>query len=128
MAKRYQVNITGTFERNLEQVEAFLLESESPSAFDALLNELIEGLLPNLERFPQMGRPFLDQPVRSVEAHNKRERLIQQRDATAAGADLREYVLPHYLVLYALLGDSVYLLSIRHQRQLSFDFAGHWPG
>jgi hypothetical protein len=23
---------------------------------------------------------------------------------------------------------SVYLLSIRHHRQLSFDFARHWPG
>ena len=39
---------------------------------------------------------------------------------------LREYVLKDYLLLYALIGGAIYLLAIRHQRQLSFDFEGHW--
>ena len=40
---------------------------------------------------------------------------------------MREYVLKDYLLLYALIdGATVYLLSIRHHRQLSFDFEGHW--
>jgi hypothetical protein len=32
----------------------------------------------------------------------------------------------HLLLLYALIGGAIYLLAIRHQRQLSFDFEGHW--
>jgi len=40
---------------------------------------------------------------------------------------LREYVLKDYLLLYALIdGATIILLSIRHHRQLSFDFEGHW--
>ena len=41
--------------------------------------------------------------------------------------ELREYVMTHYLLLYARIKGSVYLLSIRHQRQLSFDFQALWP-
>lgn len=32
-----------------------------------------------------------------------------------------------YLLLYARIKGTVYLLSIRHQRQLSFDFLNLWP-
>jgi hypothetical protein len=43
---------------------------------------------------------------------------------------LREYLHGDYLMLYATLeaDATVALLSIRHHRQLSFDFAGLWPG
>lgn len=41
-------------------------------------------------------------------------------------AELREYVTTHYLLLYARIQGTIYLLSIRHQRQLSFDFESHW--
>jgi len=39
---------------------------------------------------------------------------------------IREYVLKNYLLLYAPIDGAIYLLAIRHQRQLSFDFAGLW--
>ncbi len=39
---------------------------------------------------------------------------------------LRECLLKDYLLLYARIGGAIYLLSIRHQQQLSFDFEGHW--
>jgi hypothetical protein len=39
---------------------------------------------------------------------------------------LREYVMDHYLVLYAQTEDVIYLLSIKHHRQVSFDFESHW--
>ena len=39
---------------------------------------------------------------------------------------LREYVIDHYLVLYAQTEGPVYLLSIKHHRQVSFDFESHW--
>ena len=45
----------------------------------------------------------------------------------AAAADaLRVYQHGDYLILYTLAGSTVYLLSIRHHRQLSFDFARIW--
>ncbi|NYT22129.1 type II toxin-antitoxin system RelE/ParE family toxin [Alcaligenaceae bacterium] len=127
MTARHTVKLTANFERNLEEVEAFLLEAEAPQAFDALLDELTETVIPNLERFPGMGRSFLDRPVRSVETGNGMTRLAKQLNAIAPDSELREYVMTHYLLLYAQIRDTVYLLSIRHQRQLSFDLASHWP-
>ena len=40
--------------------------------------------------------------------------------------DQYEYILDHYLVLYAQIDANLYLLAIRHHRQLSFDFQSHW--
>lgn len=127
MTVRHTVKLTASFEYNLEEIEAFLLEAEAPQAFDALLDELTETVIPNLERYPGMGRSFLARPVRSVETGNDVARLTQQLNAIATNSELREYVMTHYLLLYAQISDTVYLLSIRHQRQLSFDLARHWP-
>lgn len=66
MAAQYTVQLTASFERKLEEIEAFLAEAEAPQAFDALL-------------------------------------------------------------LYARIKGTVYLLSIRHHRQVSFDFQALWP-
>ena len=120
------VKLTANFERNLADIEAFLIEAEVPQAFDALLDELARTTIPNLERFPGMGRLFLERPVRSVEVANGIARLTQQLGALATDGELREYVMAHYLLLYARIGGTVYLLSIRHQRQLSFDFQALW--
>jgi hypothetical protein len=40
--------------------------------------------------------------------------------------DLRKYVIDHYLVLYAKIEGAVYLLSINHHRQVSFDYESYW--
>lgn len=121
------IKLTANFERNLGEIEAFLTAAQAPHAFDALLDELMDTTIPNLERFPGLGRLFLERPVRSVEAANGVARLTQQLGAIAQDGELREYVMTHYLLLYARIQGTVYLLSIRHQRQLSFDFESHWP-
>lgn len=127
MARRPAVKLTANFERNLEDIERFLTEAEAPHAFDCLLDELLETVIPNLERFPAMGRSFLTRQPRSVEATNALARLRAKLSAlTADMGALREYVLKDYLLLYAQTEGTIYLLAIRHQRQLSFDFAGHW--
>lgn len=126
MAAKPTVQLTTNFERNLEELEAFLLEAEAPHAFDALLDELVGTVIPNLERFPGMGRPFLERPVRSVEVANGAARLARQLAALDKDGELREYVMTRHLLLYARMKGMVYLLSIRHQRQLSFDFAALW--
>lgn len=127
MTVKHVVKLTDHFERNLAELEAFLVEAEAAHAFDALLDELTDTVIPNLETFPGMGRLFLERPTRSVEVGKGRARLTQQLDALAKDGELREYVLAHYLVLYARIKGTVYLLSIRHQRQLSFDFPALWP-
>lgn len=125
-AEQLTIKLTRNFERNLDGVERFLEESEASDAFDMLLDELTETVIPNLESFPKMGRPFLDRPAQSVEAMGRVAKLRTQLDDLGSGSDIREYVLSHYLVLYAVTETMVYLLSIRHHRQLSFDFADLW--
>ncbi|WP_399684975.1 type II toxin-antitoxin system RelE/ParE family toxin [Xenophilus sp.] len=125
--RRHVVKLTANFEHNLRDIQAFLLQAEAPQAFDALLDELAEIVIPNLERFPGMGRRFLARQAHSVEVASAQERLVQQLNAIASGGEIREYVMTHHLLLYAHLPASVVLLSIRHQQQLSFDFQAHWP-
>lgn len=126
MAVRSTVKHTGNFERNLQVLEDFLIEAQAPHAFDALLDELTETVIPNLESFPGMGRSFLELPARSVEGARGLARLKKQLGSLDKDGELREYVMAHYLLLYARIRGTVYLLSIRHQRQLSFDFPNHW--
>lgn len=127
MAKKPVVKLTANFERNLEEIDRFLTEAEAPQAFDGLLEELLETVIPNLERFPGMGRPFMLHLPRSVETTNASATLRAKLLAlTTEPEALREYVLKDYLLLYAQISGTIYLLAIRHQRQLSFDLAGHW--
>lgn len=126
MDKKHIVKFTANFERNLEAVEAFLDVAQAPQAFDALLTELADTVVPNLERFPGMGRPFLDRTLHSVEVSNGVEGLRRKLKRIGTGGELREYVLSHYLVLYARFDTTIYFLSIKHHRQLSFDFDSLW--
>ncbi len=121
------VKLAANFERNLAEIERFWIEAGAPRAYDTLLDELIETVVQNLERFPGMGRPFLDRPAGSVEVANAQNVLRSKLAALdAAAGSLREYVMRDYLVLYARVGNTIHLLSIRHHRQLSFDFARYF--
>ena len=126
MASRLIIKLTANFERNLEEMETFLLEAQAPQAFDALLDELADTVIPNLERFPGMGRLFFERPTRSVEASNGIDGLRRKLKGLAKDGEIREYVMSHYLLLYARFDSTIYLLSIRHHRQLSFDFQSQW--
>jgi len=121
----YRVELTASFLECLDPVEAFLLDADAGLAFDTLLAELRASVIPNLSRFPRIGRRYLDNPPQSAEA-------LAQLVALPAGAAqaLREYLHGDYLVLYIASETNamVYLLSIRHHRQLSFDFDRLWPG
>ncbi|MFT3847111.1 MAG: type II toxin-antitoxin system RelE/ParE family toxin [Propionivibrio sp.] len=87
------VKLTANFEHNLEEIEQFLAEAGVAQAFDALLDELTNTLIPNLERFPALGRAFLNRPVRSVEASNGIEVLNGKLQRIGANVGIREYVL-----------------------------------
>jgi plasmid stabilization system protein ParE len=127
MVRKPIVRLTANFERNLADIERFLTEAEAPRAYDVLLDELLETVIPNLERFPGIGRRFLANAAHSVETTNALEALRAKLLALTPDIEaLREYVLDDYLVLYARIDSNLYLLAIRHQRQLSFDFQSHW--
>lgn len=119
---RVAVRITRNFERNLAGIEVFLAEAGAARAYDVLLEALAATVIPSLERYPRIGRPFLERTAQSVEAQ---ERIRALKPRTDAG-ELREYVAGDYLVLYALIGSTVHLLAIKHHRQLSFDLEAHW--
>jgi plasmid stabilization system protein ParE len=118
---RVHVELTASFIERLESIEAFLAEADAFQAYDKLLDGLRRTVILNLRRFPRIGRRYLDKPPQSAEA------MAQLAALPPGAADaLREYLHGDYLLLYALTGSTVYLLSIRHHRQLSFAFAKLW--
>jgi len=121
-AKRCNVRITANFEANLEAVERFLADTGAPFAFTAVLDDLADHVIPALENHPEIGRPFFDRAAQSVEARQRIKQLASRIGTTS----LREYIVGDFLILYAVQEKSVYLLSIKHHRQLSFDFSAHW--
>ena len=64
----HQVELTASFLDRLYAIEAFLTEANAAFAFDALLAEIRATVIPNLRRFPRMGRPYLANPPQSAEA------------------------------------------------------------
>ena len=126
MSKPCKVRLARNFETNLEAIELFLAEQGNAESFDSLVTTLAETVVPNLERFPLMGRPVLERRVRSVEVANSSEGVQRDLAAISSAAELREYLLSHYLLLYLVDGEQLTLLSIRHHRQLSFDLQAMW--
>lgn len=113
---------TENFSANLTGIETFL-GREGASAFTRLLDRLFEDIIPTLCRFPESGRAFLAHPVRSAEA----KALVKKvRHRLQPGETLREFVVDDYLVLYLVRGGSLLFLSVKHHRQLSFDFRRFW--
>ncbi len=120
----YRVELAASFLERLESIEAFLVEADAGFAFDDLLAEIRATVIPNLRRFPRIGRRYLANPPKSSEALA----LLAAMPAGAPDA-LREYLHGDCLVLYVAMEaqETVVLLTIRHHRQLSFDFARLWP-
>ena len=124
----YRVELTASFLERLDAILEFLTDANAAFAFDDLLAELRATVIPNLARFPRIGRRYLD----NLPPHGPSSaEALAQLAALPAGAanSLREYLHGDYLMLYAAVDAeaTVYLLSIRHHKQLSFDFARLWP-
>lgn len=117
-----KIQVASHFEANLETIRQFLTENVAVPAFDALLERLEDEIVPNLEAFPEMGLILLDCKAESVESVRAQKRLARK----AGHRKIREYLVDEYLILYLDDGMSVSLLSIRHHRQLSYDFPGMW--
>jgi plasmid stabilization system protein ParE len=121
-SRKRAVKLTASFEANLAAIEAFLIEGSAAQAYGALLDDLLETVVPNLLHYPGIGRSFLGRQTRSIESRAAAERLRARFEP----GEIREYLAGDYLILYALIGNDIHLLSIKHHRQLSFDFGGLW--
>ncbi|SDH71452.1 type II toxin-antitoxin system RelE/ParE family toxin [Variovorax sp. OV700] len=117
-----EIRYTANFAANLEGIAAFWDESGFAKGYDRLLEELTDVVLTHLERHPRMGRPFMNRQPESIEAQMALARLDEQ------SAEIREYVMDDYLVLYSVHESRphphlvVQLLAIKHHKQLSFWF------
>jgi hypothetical protein len=58
----HQLELTASFLEGLISVGAFLGAANAEFAFDALVANLRTTVIPNLRRFPRMGRPYLANP------------------------------------------------------------------
>jgi len=117
------VRITRHFARNLDTIEEFLNEADAPQAFSALLDDLFGEIIPALERYPDLGTDFSRRRPSSREASEMESSL---RSRVGPKTALRELIRSDFLVLYARRDNDLYLLAIKHHRQLSFDFPGIW--
>lgn len=123
MTSRRTVYATQNFADNLDEIGRFLHERDVPHAFHALLQRLFDMIIPNLQRFPEMGLDFLARRPGSAEGLARLEAL---RKRLGTGVEIREYISGDYLLLYAVRDDGIFLLSIKHHLQLSFDLKDHW--
>jgi plasmid stabilization system protein ParE len=125
VAAKASVRLTATFEANLQAIEVWSLDREVPLAYAQVFDE-VERVVDQLERHPRLGRRFLARAPQSVEVLDR----VSRMSADFERIDIREFLAGDYLMLYGVDAASrpltVYLLAIRHHRQLSFDFEGFW--
>ncbi len=127
-----EVRYTANFETNLQSIESFWADNKFPAGYDQLLDELIDTVVTHLERHPSLGRSFMHRSPESVEAQARLAKLHAKMAAYEQPADMREYVMTNYVVLYAVLDATatrppiIYLVSIKHHKQLSFDLDRFW--
>ena len=124
MASRKSVSVkfTANFEANLAEIETYWATNQFPQDYDRLLDELGASVITSIERFPGMGRPFVQRQPDTVEAVTRLEKLGKRLAKLDRTGEFREYVMDDYQVLYLALETVAYLLAIKHHKQLSFDF------
>ena len=123
MAKKSKVKITQNFENSLDLIEKFLEDADANHFFPELITELFETIIPNLEMFPQIGVNLIGRQLTSIEAIHLREIVLSKLPHQS---ELREYISGDYVILYLKNESTVFLLSIKHHRQLSSNFQDYW--
>ncbi len=117
------VRFTPNLEAKLTDIERYWLDNQFPAGFDRLMVELLDTVIRNLENHPRYGRHFFDRQAQTLQVQQKTQSVATQLAKVIRETELREYVMTDYTVLYALIVDTIYLLSIKHRKQLLFDLA-----
>ncbi|HEX7387981.1 MAG TPA: type II toxin-antitoxin system RelE/ParE family toxin [Castellaniella sp.] len=121
-----RIEATDNYRSNLRQLEDFCRRNGTLVQHRDMLAGIKMTVAPNLRRFPALGRFFLQREPYSIEALNGLDRLMAQLALHPKGTEIREYVLAEHVILYATTANTVYLLAIKHHKQLSFDFLSFW--
>ena len=119
-----QIVATDNYRGNLDSIETYWEACLFPAGHGRLLTELAATALVHLRNHPRMGRNFLQRQSKSVDTVTRAQKLdalLNTLGTDAQRAEIREYVMSDYLLLYALVGDVIHLLAIKHHKQLSFD-------
>lgn len=124
MARARSVLVTRNFDRSLAAIRDFLSATGAAAAFSDLVGRLASEVIPNLQRYPALGADFLARAPLSADGIALFEKVVK---SAGPGSQVRQLIDGDYLILYLDQGDTIYLLSIKHHRQLSFDLMGHWP-
>lgn len=122
-AARITVRFTPNLEANLSDIERYWADNQFPAGFDRLMAELFDAVIRNLENHPRYGRRFFDRQAQTMQVLQKTQSVTTQLAKVIPDGELREYVMTDYTVLYALIANTIYLLSIKHHKQLLFDLA-----
>jgi predicted transcriptional regulator len=122
-AAHITVRFTPNLEANLADIERYWADNQFPTGFDRLITELFNTVIRNLESHPRYGRRFFDRQAQTLQVQQKTQSVAAQLAQVMTEGELREYVMTDYTVLYALIADTIYLLSIKHHKQLLFDLA-----
>ena len=117
-----RVRATRAFAGSQQAMLRFTLAQDPDTAlarYEGLLQELQE-VVRRLAWAPASGRParFLD--AASLQGHALAQRA-QQLAAGLGAPNLREVVLKRHLLLYAHSDSEVYLLALKHERQLAYE-------
>jgi len=119
---KIRVQVTRNFSHNLDEIETFLTEVKAEETFQALLDDLFEQVIPTLEEHPDIRSDFLKRRAATQESAI----LCSQLQQKVGAESLRELIRGDYILLYARQKNSLFLLAIKHHRQLSFDFIERW--
>ena len=73
-SQKATIKVTANFESNLASIDTFWSDRKAPHAFMQLLEDL-ETVISNLERYPLLGRSFLNRLPQSLESVERISRL-----------------------------------------------------
>ncbi|BBU26978.1 hypothetical protein BTHE68_07120 [Burkholderia sp. THE68] len=115
-----------SFAARLSDMERYWVRKDNLDGFVRILQSLEEEVVPLLQRFPALGRRFLNTRPDTVHALLAYEKLADATESASIAAELREYVFDDHVLLYLLADDTIYLVSIRHCKEVSFEFDYLW--
>jgi len=119
----HRIQVTRNFACNLEEIEQHFRGCDSPRGWETVLERLFEEIIPTLRQFPLIGRDFLDRQPLTYEG----VLLVEQvKRRLGNQVSLREYLSGDYHLLYAIRGEDIFILAVKHYPQASFDLSGDW--
>ncbi|NLB14186.1 MAG: type II toxin-antitoxin system RelE/ParE family toxin [Gammaproteobacteria bacterium] len=96
-----------------------MLENGAVVAAQRLETAVLDHLPEVLANHPHAGRDYAERNLPTAQTEQLRTQML---DLYGEGAELREFIEGDYLALYAIRGNVLYLLTLRHHRQTAYEF------